>query len=337
MNDFPLLNRHWFIACRSKQLGKKPLKRLILGVPLVLFRANGKAAALLDRCPHRNAPLSQGWVEKGCLVCPYHGWQFDGEGSCRAVPGFMGEALHRTRKAVAYPVVEQEGFVWVFASAEEPTTTPPRFPYFAQKGYTSFTYESTAEASLLNGLENFLDGTHTHFVHSGLIRTEGNRKATRALIRRHRNQAEVEYLDEGQQSGLISKLFGAGIERVLARFILPSWGQLEYRTKNEVKLLITLAFTPQNETQQRVFAVVSGKAPPYLGKLMATAIKPFFWLALQQDRDIMTEQTTNIARFGKEHFTSTELDVLRPHILRLLTHGPFPDDEPYEKEVQMLM
>jgi len=60
MNNFPLLKSHWFIACQSKQLRSKPLKRLILGVPLVLFRANGRAAALLDRCPHRNAPLSQG-------------------------------------------------------------------------------------------------------------------------------------------------------------------------------------------------------------------------------------------------------------------------------------
>jgi len=337
MNNFPLLKSHWFIACQSKQLRTKPLKRLILGVPLVLFRAKERAAALLDRCPHRNAPLSQGWVEKGCLVCPYHGWQFDERGSCRAVPGFVGEASHRTRQAVAYPVVEQEGFVWVFASAEEPTTMPPRFPYFTQKGYTSLTYDSTAEASLLNALENFLDGTHTHFVHSGLIRTEGNRKATRAIIRRRGNQAEAEYLDEGQQSGLISKLFGAGIESVLARFILPSWAQLEYRTQNDVKLLITLAFTPQNETQQRIFAVVSGKAPPYLGKLIATAIKPFFWLALQQDRDIMAQQATNIAQFGEERFVSTELDVLRPHILRLLTHGPFSDDDTYEKEVRMLM
>ena len=337
MNNFPRLKTHWSIACQSKQLRTKPLKRLILGVPLVLFRANGQAAALLDRCPHRNAPLSQGWVEKGCLVCPYHGWQFDEQGSCRAVPGFVGHASHRTRQATAYPVVEQEGFVWVFASPEEPTTTPPRFPYFTQKGYTSFTYDSTAEASLLNALENFLDGTHTHFVHSGLIRTEGNRKATRAIIRRCRNQVEVEYLDEGQQSGLISKLFGAGIENVIARFILPSWAQLEYRTKNDVKLLITLVFTPKNETQQRVFAVVSGKAPPYLGQLMANAIKPFFWLALQQDRKIMTQQSTNLAQFGEERFVSTELDVLRPHILHLLKHGPFPDDDPYEKEVRMLM
>ena len=29
-----------------------------------------------DRCPHREAPLSLGSVEGGCLSCCYHGWTF---------------------------------------------------------------------------------------------------------------------------------------------------------------------------------------------------------------------------------------------------------------------
>ena len=338
MNDFPLLKNYWFIACQSKQLRQKPLKRTILATPLVLFRANGKPAALLDRCPHRNAPLSEGWVTDGRIACPYHGWQFDERGVCRAVPGLCGEASHRTRQAQAYPVVEQEGFVWVFGKPAEASTSPPCFAYLNEKGYTSFRYESTASASLLNALENFLDGTHTHFVHRGLIRTEGYRKETRAIIRRKGDRVEAEYLDEGQQSGLISQLFGAGIDFVFGRFILPSLAQLEYRAQGQTKLLITLSFTPESEHFQRVFAVVSGQAPPYLGKIAAAAIKPFFWLAFQQDRQIMRQQTANIERFGHQKYVSTELDVLRPHILRLLKHGPLPEDQIYaEKEVRMMM
>ncbi len=57
----------------------------ILGRRVVLFRdESGTVQCLDDACPHRGAPLSMGRVQnkKGhsCVVCPYHGWAFDGEG-----------------------------------------------------------------------------------------------------------------------------------------------------------------------------------------------------------------------------------------------------------------
>ena len=46
--------------------------------------------ACLPALPRRGAPLSEGWVNtKGghsCVVCPYHGWAFDGTGSLQDVP-----------------------------------------------------------------------------------------------------------------------------------------------------------------------------------------------------------------------------------------------------------
>src|SRR5262245_31784146 len=81
----------WFVACQSDELSGAPISRSILGVPLVLFREQGgRAAALLDRCPHRNVPLSLGRVAEGQLECAYHGWRFDGTGACRAIPGLCG-------------------------------------------------------------------------------------------------------------------------------------------------------------------------------------------------------------------------------------------------------
>ena len=65
----------------------------ILGMKLVLFRDpldGNRVKAINDICPHRAAPLSSGWVESKeghtCVVCPYHGWAFDGEGKLHDVP-----------------------------------------------------------------------------------------------------------------------------------------------------------------------------------------------------------------------------------------------------------
>jgi phenylpropionate dioxygenase-like ring-hydroxylating dioxygenase large terminal subunit len=53
----------WYVACRTSELSEKPLAVTVLGAPLALFRgAGGRPGAVLDRCPHRNFPLSQGRV-----------------------------------------------------------------------------------------------------------------------------------------------------------------------------------------------------------------------------------------------------------------------------------
>ncbi len=51
----------WYIAAWADELGQKPLARRICDEPVVLFRDQaGRAAALVDRCCHRAAPLSKG-------------------------------------------------------------------------------------------------------------------------------------------------------------------------------------------------------------------------------------------------------------------------------------
>jgi hypothetical protein len=59
-----------------------------------------------------------------------------------------------------------------------------------------------------------------------------------------------------------------------------------------------------------------------------------------QDARILKMQTREIQRRGKEQFSSTDLDLLGPHIMRLLRRaerkdlGPV-DRDPYRKEVEM--
>ena len=47
------------------------------GVPVVLTRLPDRVVAYADRCSHRGAPLHEGTVEDGCLVCPWHDSAFD--------------------------------------------------------------------------------------------------------------------------------------------------------------------------------------------------------------------------------------------------------------------
>lgn len=319
MTQFPVLHNAWYIACLSSQLGTGPICRTILNLPFALFRdAQGRAAALLDRCPHRNVALSDGWVTDGNVTCPYHGWQFNAQGHCELVPGLMDERPQKARDAASYPVVEQDGLVWVYPSTTVPETTPPPLELMGAPGYAHFIAERRMSAALPDALENFLDGTHTHFVHAGLIRTEGRRKPVNVTVTRSADRVEAEYRDEGAQSGLIWRLFGGGIDRSFGRYIFPSTAQLEYRAGPLPKMLITLFFTPETETSQRLFGVVVGRGPA----VFKPVIQFLFWQAYQQDNRILQLQRANLQRFEKARYVYTEADVLLPDILHILKHGP---------------
>lgn len=49
----------------------------VAGTTLCVARVQGQLAALNDVCPHQGAPLSEGTIEDGRVVCSWHGWSFD--------------------------------------------------------------------------------------------------------------------------------------------------------------------------------------------------------------------------------------------------------------------
>ena len=59
-------------------------------------------SVLVDACPHRLAPLSQGRVDPktGCIECPYHGWQFNTNGECTDVPQMERRSDAKMRKGL---------------------------------------------------------------------------------------------------------------------------------------------------------------------------------------------------------------------------------------------
>ncbi|HTQ05170.1 MAG TPA: aromatic ring-hydroxylating dioxygenase subunit alpha [Polyangiaceae bacterium] len=336
------LARAWYVACESRELRKKPLPVELLGTPYVLFRdASGRAAALLDRCPHRNAPLSLGRVAaSGRLECAYHGWQFEGSGRCALVPG-LGASDTRERRAPACAVREAHGLVWVWPELDDaPTREPFALPELAP-GYARVVRMVEAPATLHATLENALDVPHTAFLHRGLFRGAGERHEIRATVRRSRDRVEVEYAGEPRPSGAVGFILSpsGGTVEHWDRFILPSVAQVEYRLGRESHLTVTAFGTPVSDFVTRLYAVVDFRSP-LPNFLVKPLLEPVALSIFRQDARMLRAQTETVRAFGGEQYMSTELDLIGPHVWRLLKQaetGEEPSEETsVEREVRFL-
>ena len=80
---------NWTQVCHVDDiipLGARRVARAA-GAPVALFRAEGDHIfALLDRCPHKAGPLSQGIVFGRSVACPLHNFNIGLEDGCAKAP-----------------------------------------------------------------------------------------------------------------------------------------------------------------------------------------------------------------------------------------------------------
>lgn len=162
----------WTPVELASKVKRKPVHALLAGTPVVLFRdGEGRAHALVDRCPHRGVMLSRGRVtDEGLLECPFHGWQFAGDGACRHIPlnDVSGDKLGRYG-ATGLPTRERSGLVWVYT---RPGQEAPDEPYmneiFDRKSSRRFLVQEW-DVHWSRAMENMLDSPHLPWVHKKTI------------------------------------------------------------------------------------------------------------------------------------------------------------------------
>jgi nitrite reductase (NADH) small subunit len=79
----------WQQVCRVEDIPVQGARRVARprGTDVAVFRtADGGVFALLDRCPHKGGPLSQGIVFGARVACPLHNWTIGLDDGCARQP-----------------------------------------------------------------------------------------------------------------------------------------------------------------------------------------------------------------------------------------------------------
>lgn len=117
----------WFRVAFSDEIGagkSKPIR--FFNQDMVLFRTESGSVKVLDAyCPHMGAHLGYGirdnMGEGGAvvgetIVCPFHGWRFNGAGVCEDIPyaKTIPPKIQGKPCMTSWPVAEKNRIVWVW-------------------------------------------------------------------------------------------------------------------------------------------------------------------------------------------------------------------------------
>jgi phenylpropionate dioxygenase-like ring-hydroxylating dioxygenase large terminal subunit len=320
------LHEHWYVAALSKEVTKRrPLARTILEEPLVLFRGKrGQAVALIDRCLHRNAKLSEGRVVDGCIGCPYHGWTYGASGRCVFVPSEGHGAQTSERRLERFPMREQDGLVWVYMG--EPSRADEREPFefpAVGDGWRSYTMVTRFAGDVTDLVENFMDVPHTSFVHSGWFRKATQAKRAEAVVERTRDSVLVEYFQPDDSIGFTKRLLNPDGKPMTHtdRFFMPNVTRVDYAWGDRRAFVITSQITPETPERATVYTAITFRFGRVFNPIARALLPPYTRIVINQDVRIMEIQTANLARFGRRRFHGTQADVIHRAIESLRDHA----------------
>src|SRR5262245_1424022 len=161
----PVLRRFWYATVPVGHLQDGPRPFTLLNENIVLFLdADGRPAALADRCCHRTARLSTGSTAEGLLVCGYHGWAYNRTGHCVRIPQADAQAIPTDARVPAYRCAAHHGYAWV--ALEDPLLPLPDIPEAQDPQFRRIhQFYEVWQCASLRFLENAFDNAHFSFVH----------------------------------------------------------------------------------------------------------------------------------------------------------------------------
>ena len=328
--------QRWYPVAYLQDLDRRrPLPFTLLGQDLVLWwdAAADTWRAFADVCPHRLVPLSEGRLnERGELECPYHGWSFNGQGRCTALPQAEPEAAVTAcaspRSACrSYPTATAQGLLFVFAAARVETVPAeemgeleqragarplPVVPVLEEPGWLVQDTFRDLPMDALTLLENVLDVSHVPFTHHRTVGRRQNAAPVAAELTGSGPEGFTLAWPEGPRRGRLGSQF--------TNFQAPGLMWHDLTAKGFARFLTVVYATPIRPGECRLFARFPFQFRSALPRLLLRARPQWLQhlgnhIVLEDDQVFLHWQERNLAQrggsgsFAQACFLPTSADV----------------------------
>lgn len=249
----------WYVVGKSSDFVKnKPYKARIWNKNYVVWKNNdGNYTALDDVCSHKGASLSAGKVVNDNIMCPYHGYEFNCNGTLTHVPGicFHPSPVYDLPK---YDIVDKNGWVYIntmtqlrgdnVTEFEEQIFVEPEIAKNYSVVHLNMNYNCYSRVLS----ENSLDIMHIAFVHTfgNAKRPNPSKEEPPKLVGKHHYKSRYYY--EAGQDSMARKIFGAKDLVIENEFILPHTTVARVIFGDYVSTVITFAL-PIGENKSKLF------------------------------------------------------------------------------------
>ncbi|WCM92723.1 aromatic ring-hydroxylating dioxygenase subunit alpha [Acidovorax sp. NCPPB 2350] len=175
-----VFGRLWLFACFRTALAEPQAfaTRELAGVPVLLQNVDGEIRAFENLCPHRQMPLQRSEFGQARMVCPYHGWVFDGEGKVKTIPHestlYAYSADERKTLCMRRFAVHLAGELVFVNLSDNPLPFDEQFSPALQGALSEITAHFGAQSVHANlparynwkiNYENVLDYNHVPYIH----------------------------------------------------------------------------------------------------------------------------------------------------------------------------
>lgn len=288
MEEITFLRNLWYFAMPGRRLPPgKAMRKTMLGEPLLMGRGgDGKPFAMRNVCPHRGMLLSYGRFDGREVECCYHGWRFNTDGVCTAIPCLVSSQDVDVSKirVQSYPCREVQGNVWVFFGDEDAELPDvPEIPDVPADAEYKFAETMEFQSDIDHAVVGLMDPAHGPYVHrSWWWRSEHSmHEKQKDFAPSHLGFCMVRHKPSSNSRAY--KILG-GVPQTEIRFQLPGV-RFEHIQVGKRMLASVTAVTPITQERTEVSHVVYWTIP-WLN-VLKPVLRPFARTFLDQDRRVV--------------------------------------------------
>jgi len=254
-------NLNWYVIGEQKTTKKNKVQKVsIWGKNYAYWFDGSKYFSIDDACSHRGASLSLGQIKNNNIVCPYHAYEFDVEGTLKVVPGLPNFKNTKCQNLDTYTIIIKNGWIYMNTISERLyKPAPDEIEIFDEPEGKNKKFKAIFLNRDFNAYSRIVSENSLDIMHIGCVHTFGNKESPSPtsevapyLVNDIPFHYKTSYTYKSGENSIVKKLFNMKNLIIENEFILPHTTIARVIFGPYVSSVFTFAL-PLNTTHTKLF------------------------------------------------------------------------------------